>query len=66
MQTFIFSALSVFFTAHAYRDYLHSKGIIKEKFITRVCHWWDFPQYEKHGMVGSGILAVVSLIVAVN
>ena len=66
MQIFIFSVLSLFFTAHSYRDYLHSKGIVEEKFITRVWHFWDAPHYEKHGMIGSGVLAVVSFIIAIN
>lgn len=59
MQTYIFGVLAAFFATHAYRDYLHSKGIKEEKFITRVLHIWDAPQYEKHGMIGSGILASV-------
>jgi len=66
MQIFIFSVLSLFFTAHSYRDYLHSKGIVEEKFITRVWHKWDFPQYEIHGMIGSAVLAAVSFIIAIN
>jgi len=58
MQNFIFGFLSAFFAAHAYRDYLHSKGI-KHTFFTRVAHFWDAPEYEIHGMVASGILASV-------
>jgi hypothetical protein len=58
MQTYIFGILTAFFAAHAYRDYLHLKGV-KHTFFTRVAHFWDAPQYEKHGMIGSVIVASV-------
>ena len=57
MHTYIFGALSAFFTAHAYRDYLHLKGI-KDTLFTRVAHFWDAPQYEIHGIVVCSILAM--------
>ena len=65
MHIYIYSILSAFFTAHIYRDYLHLKGI-KDTFFTRIGHFWDAPEYEKHGMVGSGILAVTCFFLAVN
>jgi hypothetical protein len=65
VQTYIFGILSAFFAAHAYRDYLHLKGI-KDTLFTRVAHFWDAPQYEKHGMFGSAVLAVTFLILAAN
>lgn len=64
MHNYIFGLLSAFFAAHSYRDYLHSKGI-KNTLFTRVAHFWDAPQYEKHGMVGSALLATTCLIIAV-
>lgn len=64
MHTYIFGILSAFFAAHSYRDYLHMKGI-KDTLFTRVAHFWDAPQYEKHGMVGSALLAVTFFTFAV-
>ena len=65
MHTYVFSAIAVFFSAHSYRDYLHMKGI-KHTLFTRFAHFWDAPEYEKHGMIGSGILAVVFLVFAIS
>lgn len=65
METFIFSALSAFFAAHSYRDYLHMKGI-KNTLFTRIGHFWDAPQYEKHGMVGSFILGSICFWLAIH
>jgi len=65
VHTYIFGVLSAFFTAHSYRDYLHGKGI-KDTLFTRFAHFWDAPKYEKHGMIGSGILAITFLVFAFN
>jgi hypothetical protein len=64
MNNYIFGILTAFFTAHAYRDYLHLKGV-KDTLFTRFGHFWDAPQYEKHGMIGSAILATTCLIIVV-
>jgi hypothetical protein len=65
VHTYIFSALSAFFTAHIYRDYLHLKGV-KNTLFTRIGHFWDAPQYEKHGMVVCAVLATTCFIFAIT
>jgi hypothetical protein len=63
MQQILLFISAAFCFFHSYRDWLHSKGRF-DKWYLRIAHWWDAPQYEKHGMVAYGFLGAVCLFIA--